>query len=111
MNTNPALDDRKMERIPNTTEREAMNLFEVGEQLDDARAKLDGVCELLDCAAAAHDEIGAAGLELLAKQARQAYGDLVCGIGLLERAQEIEDIEMSGAGEEEGGDSGNTLVF
>lgn len=65
-----------------------MDLFEATEQLAEAREKLGGVCELLDCAAAAPDEIGGAGLAMLAERAMEAYTGLARGIELLERAQE-----------------------
>lgn len=78
-----------------------LKLFELGEQLDEARAKLEGVCELLDCAAAAPDEIGSAGLACIAERARDAHGDLACGIGLLERTQSLERIEDESAEEED----------
>lgn len=77
-------------------------LFELGEQLDEAHAKLEGVCELLDCAAAAPDEIGSAGLACIAELAREAHGDLACGIGLLERTRALERAEGEAAEEEDG---------
>lgn len=65
--------------------------FEAMEALEEAKERLSGVCELLDCAAAAHDEIAAAGLAMIAERAWQARGDLLCGIALLEEAQGEED--------------------
>lgn len=91
---------------------DGMDLFGAAEQLDEARERLGGVCELLDCAAAAPDEIGAAGLAMLAERARQAYGDLACGIGLLERQQALESIEVDCLeGEREDDDFEDGIVF
>ncbi len=53
-----------------------MNVFLVQDAVDDAQTHLQGVVELLDCAAAAPDELGAAGLEVIANQARLALDDL-----------------------------------
>ena len=90
-----------------------LELFELGEQLDEARAKLEGVCELLDCAAAAPDEIGSAVLACIAELAREAHGDLACGIGLLERTQALERTEDEAAEEEdeERFDGGSVLAI
>ena len=70
-----------------------MELFEVAEQMDEAREKLGGVCELLDCAAASPDEIGAR--------------ELSCGIAMLEAAQAEAHEEE---GDEDTGDGGTLVI-
>ena len=67
-----------------------MELFEVAEQMDEAREKLGGVCELLDCAAAC-----------------AAYGELSCGIAMLEAAQAEAHEEE---GDEDAGDGGTLVI-
>ena len=82
-----------------------MELFEVAEQMDETREKLGGVCELLDCAAASPDEIGAAGLAMLAERAMSAYGELSCAVAMLEAAQAERE-----EGDEDAGDGGILVI-
>lgn len=84
-----------------------MELFEVAEQMDEAREKLGGVCELLDCAAASPDEIGARGLAMLAERAMSAYGELSCAVAMLEAAQAEAHEEE---GDEDAGDGGILVI-
>ncbi len=62
-------------------------VFDVTEALACARVSLVGVCELLACATAAPDELGEAGLEILANQVRQAQGDVAAAMAALEEVQ------------------------
>lgn len=62
-------------------------VFDVTEKLACARVSLVGVCELLDCATAAPDELGEAGLEILANQVRQAQSDVAAAMAALEEVQ------------------------
>ncbi len=62
-------------------------VFDVTETLACARVSLAGVTELLDCATAAPDELGEAGLEILANQVRQAQSDVAAAMAALEEVQ------------------------
>ncbi len=62
-------------------------VFDVTEKLACARVSLVGVCELLGCATAAPDELGEAGLEILATQVRQAENDVAAALAALEEVQ------------------------
>ena len=55
------------------------------DKLEDASVRLAGVCELLECAANAPGDLGSAGLELLAVQAREAQSEIESEIQKRER--------------------------